>query len=127
MRKPEDIESFLIESGYQFEHLSDQMWRVSDEADDLDNILVFATGNVLNFQVGLFTLPESPSVALLHRMLELNATSLIYGAFAIDKDKVILIGALEMDNLDRNELQAMIESMAMAIREHHEELTALIS
>lgn len=126
MRKPEDIESFLIDSGYQFEPLPDQMWRVSDEADDLDNILVFITETVVNFQVGLFTLPENPSTALLHRMLELNASSLIHGAFAIDKDKVILIGALELDNLDRNELQAMVESMAMAIREHHEELTALI-
>lgn len=127
MRNSDDIESFLIDSGYSYERLSEQMWRVSDDIDELENIVVFITETIINFQVSLFTLPESPSVTLLQRLLELNASSIIHGAFAIDKGKVILIGALELDNLDRNELQAMVESMALAIREHHEELTALIS
>lgn len=127
MRNSDDIESFLIDSGYSYERLSEQMWRVSDDIDELENIVVFITETIINFQVNLFTLPESPSVTLLQRLLELNASSIIHGAFAIDKGKVILIGALELDNLDRNELQAMVESMALAIREHHEELTALIS
>lgn len=126
MRTAEDIESYLIDSSYSFERLNDTLWRVSDEAEDVENLLIYITETVLNFQVMLFDLPPEPSVALLQRLLELNDASLIHGAFAIHNGKVILIGALELTNLDRNELQAMVESMSLAVIQHYEELKALI-
>lgn len=126
MRTAEDIESYLIESGYTFDRLNDTLWRVDDEVDDVENLLVYISGTVVNFQMMLFELPKEPSVALLRRLLEFNDESLIHGAFAIHQGKVILIGALELQNLDRNALQAMVESMTLATSLHYDELRALI-
>lgn len=126
MRTAEDIESFLIESGYTFDRLNGTLWRVDDEIDDVEDLLVYISGTVVNFQLNLFELPENPSVALLRRLLELNDESLIHGAFAIHQGKVILIGALELQNLDRNALRAMVEAMSLAISLHFDELRALI-
>ena len=126
MRTAEDIESYFIESGYTFDRLNDTLWRVDDEIDDVENLLVYISGTVVNFQLMLFELPKKPSVALLTRLLELNDASLIHGAFAIHQGKVILIGALELQNLDRNALQAMVESMTLATSLHYDELRSLI-
>lgn len=127
MRTPEDIESFLIDTNYSFERLSPTMWRVHDDVDDVENIIVYLTDTIINFQVQLFELPSEPSLALLKRLLELNGSEIIHGAYAISGNHVIIIGALELDNLDRNEIQAMIESMGLAISEHYQELSALIA
>lgn len=127
MRTSDDIESFLIDSQYAYERLSPTMWRVHDEDDDAENIVIYVTDTIINFQVQLFELPKKPSAALLTRLLELNGSDIIHGAYAISGDHVIIIGALELDNLDRNEIQAMINSMGLAVTEHYSELSALIA
>lgn len=126
MRTVDDIESFMLDSGYQFERLGDEIWHVSDEDNGVDNIVVFFSGNVINVQVRLFRLPDTPSKTLLRRLLELNATSVIHGAFGIENNHVVLIGALELDHLDQNELQSMIDSISLAISENYDELKTLI-
>src|SRR5699024_1069513 len=100
MRTAEDIESFMLDSGYYFERLGDEIWHVSDEDNGIDNIIVFFSGNIINVQVRLFRLPDIPSKVLLRRLLELNATSVMHGAFGIENNHVVLIGALELDHLD---------------------------
>lgn len=126
MRTVEDIESFMLDSGYQFERLGDEIWHVSDEDNGIDNIIVFFSGNIINVQVRLFRLPDIPSKVLLRRLLELNATSVMHGAFGIENNHVVLIGALELDHLDQNELQSMIDSISLAIGENYDELKTLI-
>lgn len=127
MRTVEDIENYLVVSGYPHERIGEGMWRVSDEVDEIDNIIVVITGNVLTCQVKLFDLPENASNELLRRMLEMNAVDLVHGAFALNGTSVLLTESLELDNLDRNELQATIEAMAMGIRLSHQEIRALLN
>lgn len=126
VRTADDIETFMLESGYGFERLKDHIWRISDERNGIEEIAVFITEHVLNIQLRLFRLPPSPSIQLLRRLLELNATSVIHGAFGIEGDHVVLIGALEIENLDRNELQSMVDSIALAAGENYDELKALL-
>lgn len=126
MRTVDDVESFMLDSGYHFERLGDEIWHVSDEDNGIDNIIVFFSGNIINVQVRLFRLPDVPSKVLLRRLLELNATSVIHGAFGIENNHVVLIGALELDHLDQNELQSMIDSISLAIGENYDELKTLI-
>lgn len=126
MRTVEDVESYMLDSGYRFERIGDEIWHVSDEDNGVETIVVFFSGNIINVQVRLFRLPDNPSNQLFRRLLELNATSVIHGAFGIENDHVVLIGALELDHLDRNELQAMIESISLAIGENYDELKTLI-
>ena len=127
MRTFEDVETYLLEIGFPFERLDTGIWRVSDEADHLENIVVYITETVINLRVKLFELPSAPSVELLRTLLELNASEMVHGAYGIEGDAVVVVDALELENLDRNELQAAIDSIGLAVRTHHPQLSALLA
>lgn len=126
MPSNEMVENHLIDSGLMFERIDENMWRVNDEADYVDNIVVYVTGTVVNFRVKLFELPATPPAALLQRLLQLNAEEMVHGAYAIEGNAVVVVAALELQNLDLNELQATIEAIALGITAHYPELSAML-
>ena len=60
---------------------------------------------------------------LYRRLLELNATDLVHGAYGIEEDDIILSDSLELENLDFNEFQASVDSMQLAVASHLESLS----
>ena len=55
-------------------------------------------------------------------LLRLNS-QLMHSAYALEGDNVVLSGAQELENLDRNELQAVLDDMAIALDNHQSRLT----
>lgn len=97
-------------------------------------------GGELNYDVGVtyappvvvlrakvMELPRDPdaAAALSRRLLELNATDLLHGAYGVDRQAVVLTEALELSHLDYEELRASYESMTLALASHVRELAAL--
>lgn len=60
---------------------------------------------------------SSAQVALLRRLLELNAQSLVHSAYGLEKDHVVLGAALELENLDFNELESTMDEIDLALAE----------
>ncbi len=56
------------------------------------------------------------------RLLKLNASEISHGAFGIENDMVVLVDALQVENLDRNELQASVDSLGFAVAQYYPEL-----
>jgi len=69
-------------------------------------------------------LPASAAVqaALCKKLLELNASSMVSGAYAIENGAVIALETLQSENLDYNEFQAAIDGLTLAVTEHYEQL-----
>jgi hypothetical protein len=126
MANKEDVERLLIELELPFERLDDELWVVVNDADQGENLVVYLADSVLTLRAKVFDLPESPSDALFRRLLELNASEVVHGAFGIESDSVVLVGALELENLDLNEFQALIDSFTLALGSHFDELSALL-
>lgn len=126
MKTKEDIEALFIELELPFERLEDGLWVVVDESDHIDNLVVYTTGTVLNLRVKVVDLPSEPTVPLLRALLELNATDLVHGAYAIENDAIVLVESLEMENLDNNELQAVVEAFGIALTTHYARITAFL-
>lgn len=127
MSSNDKVESFLIAIGLPFEKLDDGIWVVVNEDDLGENLVVYMADSVLTLRLKVFDLPDNPSVGLLSRLLELNASSIVHGAFGIESDAVVLVGALEIENLDQNEFQALVDSFSLALSTHHEELSSLLA
>jgi len=51
---------------------------------------------------------------------------MVHGAFGLEGEAVVLVDALELENLDFNEFQAVIDDMSMAVTKHHPTLTRYI-
>jgi len=129
MRNAEEIESFLLDLGLPFQRLSDEpvMWLLNDEESHLQNILAYKTDTILNFRVKLFDLSAETPAALLRHLLVLNAAEMVHGSYGIEENAVVITGALELENIDLNEVQAMLDSFSLAISTHHGELSEMLS
>jgi hypothetical protein len=81
---------------------------------------------VAQLQVGPLPRLEGRALAqFLRRLLELNASGLLHAAFALEGDQIVLTAALELQNLDANELEAVLGDIDQALSEHVPSLVAL--
>ena len=127
MKTAEDLETYMLQMGLDFDRVDDGLWLVSDEADSLENIVIHLLPPVVTFRVKLFDLPnDGKDPTLLRRLLELNATDMLHGAYGIDGNSVVMIDSLQSENLDSNEFQASLEAMSLSMIQHYPEIRALI-
>lgn len=119
MATVETIENYLIKLGEPYEEIGENMWRIRDEYDNIDDIVVYYSDPLVIFRVKLFDLPEGSNEKLYRFMLELNAYELTHGAYAIEGNSVIIVDTLEAENLDYNEFEGSVSALALAIMEHY--------
>lgn len=116
----EKLENYLIQMDAQYEPLEEGLWVVEEGGV---KVVVRAEDDIVFFRVNLFSLPESNgSTNLFKKLLELNSSSLLLGAYGIESEKVVLIDSLTTENIDLNEFQASIESLSLAAVDHYKEL-----
>ena len=118
----EDIESFLLRMEANAEEVEPGMWVIESEQAKL--VLHLSTP-VLLLRMKVLAVPaeEAKCIGLFRRLLELNATDLVHGAYGIEENDVILSDTLELENLDFNEFQAVVDSMQLALASHLELLS----
>jgi hypothetical protein len=124
MRSREDIESYLARAEVPYEEIGeDGMWLVRDSGLG-ENIAIIAAGPLLLFRVKVLELREvSDKPALFQELLSLNAADLVHGSYGISENAVVLTCALQMENLDYNELQGVLDDFSLALANHYEKLT----
>ncbi|MCA9517929.1 MAG: hypothetical protein KC635_23475 [Myxococcales bacterium] len=118
------LEGYMIRGGISYESLGDGMWVLHDDIQHVDNIVVTHAPPVVLFRVKLMELPpEGPNrAALCERLLQLNATEMVAGAYGIDGNAVIASETLQAADLDFSEFQAAIDGLTLAITDHYDEL-----
>lgn len=118
----EDIESYLLRMEATSEEVEPGMWVIESEQAKL---VLHLSPPLLLLRMKVLAVPaeESKCTGLFRRLLELNATDLVHGAYGIEEDDVILSDALELENLDFNEFQAAVDSMQLALASHLEPLS----
>jgi hypothetical protein len=126
MRTREDIESYLARAQVPYEVVGDEgMWLVRDSSLG-ENIAIQAAGPLLLFRVKVLELREvGDKTTLFEELLRLNASDLVHGSYGISDDAVVLTCTLEIENLDYNELQAVLDDFSLALANHYEKLTKL--
>ena len=123
----EDIEGFLnrlTADGDSHSELEPNLWVVKPGgALDFDVIVNYSPPVVI-FRVKVMTLPSNAeSRAILnHRLLELNASELVHGAYGIEGDSIVMTEALELEHLDYDEFLSAYESITVALASHLREI-----
>ena len=118
----EDIDSYLLRMEANAEEVEPGMWVIESEQAKL---VLHHSPPLLLLRMKVLAVPadESRCTGLFRRLLELNATDLVHGAYGIEEGDVILSDALELENLDFNEFQAAVDSMQLALASHLEPLS----
>lgn len=120
----EDFESFMIRMDLDFEEIGENLWIVDPDRTGRSSIVVSYSPPLVILRSGIREEPDNDAdrLSLYRRLLELNATDLVHGAYGLEDGEVILSDALEVENLDFTEFQASVESLSLALTSHKDQL-----
>lgn len=121
MRTVADVERFLKDASVPFQDLGGGMFIVSDDDSGLHNLAIKVEESVVLFSLRVLDPTNFSGPArekLFEQLLRLNGTGLLHAAFALQDDGVYLQAALPLPNLDENELQAVLDDMGLATKQH---------
>lgn len=127
MISKEDLESYLLRMGAEYEEVDENMWLIKPQ--NSAGVVVNFTPPVVLLRLKVMDLPASQDGTLapfFRRLLELNASDIVHGSYGIEGNDVVLSDALQLEDLDYSELRSSYESMVMAASSHVQELAGLI-
>jgi hypothetical protein len=118
MATRDEIEHYLIQTGYPHETIDNHTWVVRDAA----NIVISHAALLVIFRAKLMDVPQHHREAFFRLLLELNASEMIHGAYGLENNSVVLIDTLQSEHLDLNELQATLDALLLAIAQDYQKL-----
>jgi hypothetical protein len=123
----DDIEGFLNRlgsEGVSYSEVEPGLWVIRPNGELDFGVVVHFSPPVVILRVKVMTLPSSPEAlaTLSRRLLELNATDLVHGAYGIEEESIVMTEALELAHLDYEEFLAAYESITVALASHLREL-----
>jgi hypothetical protein len=127
MVSKEDLESYLLRMGVEYEEVDENMWLIKPQ--ETTQVVVNFTPPVVLLRLKVMELPRAQNGMLApfyRRLLELNASDIVHGSYGIEENDVVLSDALELEDLDYSELRSSYESMVLAASSHVSELAELI-
>jgi len=95
---------------------------VSNEQEGIVNLILCIAPPILIFEQYIFEIGK-PSEMVYKALLQKNR-DIIHGAFTIDESgsKVIFRNSLQVENLDRNEFEATLNSLSLLLSEYAEQI-----
>ncbi len=104
------------------EDIEEELVVVEDEENGIKNLVIDCEAPIVVIEQVIMTVP-SETATLYKRLLQLNR-ELVHGAFVLDEDEryIIFRDTLQLENLDRNELEASIHALSLALSEYGNEL-----
>lgn len=104
------------------EDTADEIVVVEDEENGIKNLVIDCEEPIVVLEQVILKVPQKTQ-ALYKRLLQMNRT-LVHGAFVLDEDEkyIIFRDTLQLENLDRNELEGSIHALSLALSEYGSEL-----
>ncbi len=118
MRTVNDVEAYLGKMNRRFSPVDDQPGtflvhggtNMPPTALRVDPPLV-----VLRVHVGDVEGADAANAELFKKLLTLNAKSLVHTSFGLEDSRIVLVSALELENLDYNELEATLDEIDVTL------------
>ncbi len=129
-RTHEDIERYVLASHIPSEQVASGTWVLRDPSWQGAQIVVHHAEPLVIYRVKCAEVPTAMSTErqarLFRHLLELNASEMLQGAYALEGDNVVAVEVMQVENLDQNEFNAAVDSLTQAILDHREELAAIL-
>jgi hypothetical protein len=120
----EKVKDFILDMGFAISHEDpkEELVVIDDDDRGIKNFVIDCEAPILILEQVIIPMPENSS-DFCKRLLQINRT-LVHGAFVLDEDGTTLLfrDTLQMENLDRNELEGSIDALSLALAEYADEL-----
>jgi hypothetical protein len=117
MRTEKDVEAYLSRLNRRYRTVDGQAATfLVESSSDTPPVAVRVNPPLVVVRVHIGDVANVTDPASLFRqLLELNAKQLVHTSYGLDEGRVVLSSALELENLDFNELQATLDEIDMAL------------
>ena len=132
MRTDKDVEAYLLRYRRPFRPFGDgrdvspprnaSMFMV-EASHDLPPSVVRVEPPLVIVRSDLGEIVEDAKI--FRKLLESNATSLLHTSYGLEGNHAVLSSALQLENLDFNELEATLDEMEIALAEHARAMTKI--
>jgi hypothetical protein len=123
MRNEKDVEAYLLRLNRRYRTVDGQPGTfLVESTGGLPAIAVRVEAPLVVVRVHIGDLKGAEQAALMRMLLELNARQLVHASYGIDDDRVVLSSALQLENLDFNEIQATLDEIDVALAQQLPEL-----
>ena len=125
MRSAKDVEAYLTRLNRQFREVEGEpgTYLIPSNGTQIalrvDTPLVVCRVHIGDVKKG------DGEVPLFRRLLQLNAKGLVHASYGLEDDRIVLSAALELENLDFNELEATLDEIDIALAQQLPELATL--
>ncbi len=91
---------------------------VEDEEKGIKNLILDCVEPIVVLEQVIMKVPSKPG-DFFKRLLQMNR-NLVHGAFVIDENAEVILfrDTLQLENLDRNELEASIQALSLGLSEY---------
>ncbi|MCA9743900.1 MAG: YbjN domain-containing protein [Deferribacteres bacterium] len=122
----EKVKGFLLDLDLNITHENEaeELVVVRDEESGISNLIVDCEDPIVIFEQPIMPVPKD-SADFYKRLLQMNRT-LVHGAFVLNEDASMIFfrDTLQLENLDKNELEGSISALSLALAENAAELLA---
>ena len=107
-----------LELSISSEDEAEELVVIDDEEKGIKNLIIDCEDPVLVLEQVIMDVPQKTD-EFFKRLLQMNRT-LVHGAFVLDDEgkKVIFRDTLQLENLDKNELEGSINALSIALAEY---------
>tara|TARA_B100000482_G_C12373360_1_gene205990 strand:- start:91 stop:486 length:396 start_codon:yes stop_codon:yes gene_type:complete len=114
------IKNYILELGFNIslEKEDDQIFIIQDENLGIKNLVIGCADPILIMEQFILDI-KNANKEIFQELLQKNR-DIVHGAFVLDEtgDKVIFRDTLQIENLDKNELEGSINSLTLLLSEY---------
>ncbi|MDR1836942.1 MAG: YbjN domain-containing protein, partial [Treponema sp.] len=113
------IEQYLIDLMLTYRQIDANLWLLEDDEHSLQGVVVMQAEPLVIVRAEVIDVPKNNTLELFTKLLELNAADIIHGAYALDKDKIVLIDTLHYETMSYEDFRAVLDSFSLALSDHY--------
>ena len=122
----EKVKDFILDMGFAISHeeSKEELVVIDDDDRGIKNLVIDCEGSIVILEQVIIPIPKESS-EFCKRILQINRT-LVHGAFVLDEEGTTLLfrDTLQLENLDRNELEGSIDALSLGLAEYASELVS---
>ena len=113
------VEQYLIDMMLTYQQVESNFWLLDDEEHALQGVAIMFAEPLVIFRAEIMDNPKDNLLEFYKKLLELNGSDVIHGAYALDNGKIVLLNTLEYDTMDYADFRATLDAFSLAISQHY--------
>jgi hypothetical protein len=113
------VESYLMDLDIAYQEVSPTAFFIEDQSKGLPGITVTLDEPIVLMRAKVMPVPSAKRAELFEKLLRLNGTDMVHGAYGVDGDDIVLIDTLEYSTMDKPEFEAALDSIGLALSRHY--------